>query len=554
MKSKRLKAFLWVAMIAVNVVLAQDKTGLEFSRTEVIPIQDTQNDRAYELYVRLPANYADSVHKQYPVLYYTDAMWHVEMLSGATDFLMEEAILVGISWQLDIDAASIEELGAHVSRYRDYSFREISNEEYQKKYNFGQADKHMAFIEKDVIPYVEHNYRTQPNQRSYFGYSMSGEFGTYLMLAQPGLFNQYILGSPSIREDDIAELTEISAQVKELNAQVFISYGSEEEAAGKRIETFIDMLKSRNDQSLKLNPVVVEGDHQRAFPMTAVRGVEWVSNLYAFPSLSGPYFGQEIPELEPSIFAPGTISVDGRQENGISFSPDLDEVFFSAEKVNGDPAIYFSKLENGKWTVIEEAGFTEGRKSGEMQPFVSFDNEKIYFTGHNSDLSDTKIWYVDRDEDSWGKAQRLALPIEDKAFYANQSANGDLFFTNVSTFKMNQAENENGNYPDVQEMEVDFGFHGFIAPDQGYMVVNYRHQEDPNRKDHDIFVYFKKKDGSWTEPINLGGSVNSDFDENTPSITPDGKFLFFLRRNKDGGTLDVYWVSTEVIERLRPPE
>ena len=279
MKSKRLKAFLWVAMMAVTVVMAQDKTGLEFPRTEVIPIQDSQNNRAYELYVRLPPNYADSVHKQYPVLYYTDAMWHVEILSGAAEFLIEQSILVGISWQLDIDKALIEERGAHVSRFRDYSFREISNQEYQKKYNFGQADKHLAFIQNEVIPFVENTYRTQPNQRSYFGYSMSGEFGTYLLLAQPGLFNHYILGSPSIREDDIAELTEISAQVKELNAQVFISYGSEEEAAGKRIETFIDMLKARNDQSLKLNPVVVDGDHQRAFPLTAVQAVKWLSEI-----------------------------------------------------------------------------------------------------------------------------------------------------------------------------------------------------------------------------------------------------------------------------------
>lgn len=263
----------------VNMVIAQDHTGLEFPRTKVIPIQDTQNNRAYELYVRVPANYADSVDKQYPVLYYTDAMWHVEMLSGATDFLMEEAILVGISWQLDIDEALIEERGAHVSRFRDYSFLEISNEAYQQKYQFGQANKHLSFIAQEVIPFVENNYRTQPNQRSYFGYSMSGEFGTYLLLVQPDLFNYYILGSPSIREDDIAELTEISAQVKEVNASVFISYGSEEDAAGKRIETFIAMLKARNDQSLKLNAVVVDGDHQGAFPLTAVKSVTWLSEL-----------------------------------------------------------------------------------------------------------------------------------------------------------------------------------------------------------------------------------------------------------------------------------
>ncbi len=560
MKSIRMrftKTLLLSFLVAFNTTLAQQKTepsALEFSRTEVIPIADTQNNRGYELYIRLPENYGENTDQQFPVIYYTDAMWHVETLSGSAEYIMENAILVGISWQIDINEELKQEVGAHVSRYRDYSFREHSNQEYQTKYHFGQADKHLAFIRDRVIPFVESNYRTKPDQRTYFGYSMSGEFGAYIMLSQPGTFKNFILGSPSLRSDDIAELAKISTNEARLDANVFISHGSLEDRLGKNTEEFITMLKARNDESLRLNPVVIEGSHQSAFPMTAVRGVKWVSQISNFPELDGPYFGQKTPGTKPELFAAGTISVDGRQENGISFSPNLEEVFFSAEKANGDPAIYFSRLKDGKWTLIKEAGFTRGKKSGEMQPFVSYDDQRIYFTGHNSDLSDTKIWYVDRSEDSWGEAKRLELPTEDKAFYANQSKSGDLFFTNVSSFKMNYAPMEKGKFPKVEEVEVDFGFHGFIAPDKDYLVVNYRNQEDESRRDHDIFVYFKKKDGTWTEPINLGSDVNSDFDENTPSITPDGKFLFFCRRNRDGGTLDFYWVSTEVIERVRPVE
>ena len=51
--------------------------------------------------------------------------------------------------------------------------------------------------------------------------------------------------------------------------------------------------------------------------------------------------------------------------------------------------------------------------------------------------------------------------------------------------------------------------------------------------------------------INLGNSVNSNFAETFPSITPDGKYLFFGRYNEEGRLSNFYWVSTEVIDSLR---
>jgi len=53
-----------------------------------------------------------------------------------------------------------------------------------------------------------------------------------------------------------------------------------------------------------------------------------------FPVLQGPYFGQKPPGLIPEIFAPGIISISGRHEMGVSFSPDLDEMYFAVQKKN----------------------------------------------------------------------------------------------------------------------------------------------------------------------------------------------------------------------------
>ncbi len=125
------------------------------------------------------------------------------------------------------------------------------------------------------------------------------------------------------------------------------------------------------------------------------------------------YFGQKPPGLIPEIFALGIVSINGRYEHGISFSPDLDEVYFSANKKDEVPDVYFSKLEGKKWTNPKKANFTKGEKAGEMHPFVSFSDNKIYFTAHNSDYTDTKIWYVNRFENSWSNAIKLDSPIKE---------------------------------------------------------------------------------------------------------------------------------------------
>ena len=282
---KTIQLFILTFAISFNVSFAQNNTKegskLAFPRTKVVPIKDTKNGRQYDLYIRLPEKYSKDKATKHPVIYYTDAMWHVEMLSGSTEYILENAILVGISWQTDMNEKSKKELGAHASRYRDYSMTKSKKPEYQAKYQFGQASKHLAFIRNDVIPYVEKNYRTDAGNRTYYGYSLGGGFGGYILLNQPDTFKNYILGSPS--RGSTPYLVKIGSGAalkgKTLNANVFISYGNKEKVLGERTDKFIAMLKARKDQSLNLKHIVVGGTHSTAFPMTTVRSIYWLADL-----------------------------------------------------------------------------------------------------------------------------------------------------------------------------------------------------------------------------------------------------------------------------------
>ena len=285
------KRFTLVLLLLLPFLTAQaseiKKTSdFTLSKIQVVPIKDTQADRQYELYIKLPEGYTNNKgkdkDKRYPVIYFTDALWHIELLSGSAEYLMEDAILVGISWQKDINKDLKRDVGEYVSRFRDYSVIQSNTPERQAKYQFGQASNHLDFIRNDVIKMIEKNYRTDPNRRTYFGYSAGGLFGAYILMAQPDTFKNYILGSPALK-GDIPFLSKLgknaALKVKTLNTNVFITYGSLEKEAGKYIEEFITLLKNKNDKSLSIKHPVIEGSHQSAFPLTGVTGITWLSNL-----------------------------------------------------------------------------------------------------------------------------------------------------------------------------------------------------------------------------------------------------------------------------------
>ena len=541
--------------MSLNMVFAQgniksnDTTSyLEFPKIQVVPIKDTKNDRQYELYIKLPEGYSENVYVKYPVLYFTDALWHIEILSGSVDYILKDAILVGISWEKDLKG-DLASLGAHASRFRDFSIQPLDNPQAQARYQLGQANNHLDFIRNDVIKYIENNYRTIPDNRSYFGYSAGGKFGLYTLLTQPSTFKNYILGSPSLSGGrDIPVLSKLGAS-KILNANVFISYGDLETETSSFTDKIIAMLKNKNAEGLLLSHEVIDGNHETAFPMTGVQSMKWLSQRVSkendYPLLTGPYFGQKLPGVTPEIFAPDIVSLRKRTESAVSFSPDLDEMYFSARE-DGNWSIYFSKLENGKWTDLEKANFTKGKRSAESKPFVNLNGKRIYFEDDGG-----KVWYVNRLKDSWGDATPLDLPInDDSVFNLIEAKNGDLYFFNTSKRKQYYAPNKNGKFPEAKEVDIEFGTHCFISPSQDYLVVDARNEDRDNKLD--LYVYFKKKDGTWSKPFDLGEEINSNFHDSNPRISPDGKYLFFTKTTQDDDTGSIYWVSTEVIYKLKP--
>ena len=65
----------------------------------------------------------------------------------------------------------------------------------------------------------------------------------------------------------------------------------------------------------------------------------------------------------------------------------------------------------------------------------------------------------------------------------------------------------------------------YIAPDQSYLL--FQSNREGSLGFQDIYITVRNEDGSWKEPVSVGESINSAASDFAPSLTPDGRFLFF---------------------------
>lgn len=176
-------------------------------------------DRA--ILVRTPAGY-ETNKRSYPVLYMTDGDAHIAHTSSTAEFLarngrMSDLIVVGIP---------------NTDRTRDLSPTQPKQTGATGAPQFptaGGADNFLKFIETELIPHIEKNYRVQP-YRVLAGHSLGGLFAVHAMLSRPELFNSYVAVSPALQWDNqivVKRADDFFKARKELNAVFYMSLGNE---------------------------------------------------------------------------------------------------------------------------------------------------------------------------------------------------------------------------------------------------------------------------------------------------------------------------------------
>ncbi|WP_444900869.1 alpha/beta hydrolase [Microbulbifer sp. VAAC004] len=254
--------------------------AFELDNSEVFTIHSKILGRKYDLYIKTPAGYYDDSQSDqtYPTLYLNDGPYTFKVAAGVTHLKsMNKAIVIGISFAQG-------ELG-QFSRVRDLT--PVVDKSW-RRYKTGGAPEYLRFIEGEVIPFVEKNYRTNPIKRILAGQSLGGSFGAWVLLNKPDLFSSYILTSPSLwyKNEMIFDVEEAySKRNKSLSANIYLATGALETQENGRMnhdmvgshKAFVGRLRSRNYQGMSLNDEVVSGaDHYSTFPIGLAKGLRWL--------------------------------------------------------------------------------------------------------------------------------------------------------------------------------------------------------------------------------------------------------------------------------------
>ena len=277
------------------------------------------------------------------------------------------------------------------------------------------------------------------------------------------------------------------------------------------------------------------------------------------------YFGLTPPGLIPEVFAPGIVSDSTWAEHcQVAISPKGDEIYWSAwsskypaaDGKGNTEQIYFSQFINGSWTKPGLAEFTIDNKHGRNGgPVFSLDGTKLFF--YQRKPSEKYMYYVEKTNGKWSdKPINVGKPYNTKT--GDLAANWTPVFTNKgNAYKYGQGkrviikykyEGTTFSNPDTFTIYKDFRKAAciFVSPDEEYVI--FAAVNSIGYGGTDLYICFKAPDDTWGYPINMGSEINSELVERFPMVSPDGKYLFFVRHTPGQ---DFFWVSTDIIKNLK---
>lgn len=272
------------------------------------------------------------------------------------------------------------------------------------------------------------------------------------------------------------------------------------------------------------------------------------------------YFDEKPPAFVPAIFLPERVSLSERHEFGSIFSHNGEELYYAVDSA-GKAHIRMLKLNNSEMPleiiILTHAVFSYN------DPMLSPDEKRLYFISNQSRdggslPADYDIWYIERQGEGWSAPINAgpAINSDGNEYYVSFTTEGNMYYsTNRKSYSRvkgdfnicysvlaNGAFQQSiplGESVNSNRYEADV----FIAPDESYLIFCADRTDGYGMGD--LYISFKKPDGSWTKSKNMGKEINDAFHQLCPFVTRDGKYLFFTSNQ------DIFWVDAGIIDALR---
>ena len=271
-----------------------------------------------------------------------------------------------------------------------------------------------------------------------------------------------------------------------------------------------------------------------------------------------PPYSVSGPVNEPRIFAEGIVStVD--DESGATFSPDGADFYF----VKQSPYTTFprygvicvSHFREGHWGTPEVVPFSG--KFLDLGPKLSPDGKVMLFAssrpapGHDEHV--LRIWSVEKKSDGWGNPEPLPEPVNAPAGFWNldpsMTSDGTLYFTSDRGehfhFQIYRARYSNLKYSEPEKLGPTINSlyndsEPYISPDEKILLFASSGQQSPpfTARETDLNtggrpyprgdLYISvRQNGAWTAARHLEHWINTVGEESYPTLTPDGRYLYF---------------------------
>ena len=199
-------------------LFGQTNTSKPFVLGVIEEIQSKELNEKRILNIYLPEGYDPNDTVKYPVIYLLDG-------SADEDFIHIVGLVQFNSFEwIDQVPKSIVVGIASVDRRRDFTFPSTVAYDKTKNPSSGHSDKFIAFIEKELQPFIQTKYKTNAT-KTIIGQSLGGLLATEILLTKTSLFTHYIIVSPSLWWDSASLLNKVPANFE--NTKIYIGVGKE---------------------------------------------------------------------------------------------------------------------------------------------------------------------------------------------------------------------------------------------------------------------------------------------------------------------------------------
>lgn len=271
--------------------------------------------------------------------------------------------------------------------------------------------------------------------------------------------------------------------------------------------------------------------------------------------VKGIYFGFESPKSQAELFAPGLSSNLVGGHSNVVFSPDgkaacWTEWNLTEEGYADGCKIWYTRIDGNSWKVPEVI-----LQKGDT-PFFSSDGTKLYFINYifQPDRNQIKeIYYFDISVDNaLMETHKLPFSISKTGLYWQFTIDKDhtIYFSANHHLYKSELNSDYYEEPEILKEVYHNDYKGgspFISPNGDYIIFSSAIGETLGLSD--LYIGFKKADGSWTSAMNMGPAINTKFDDHLPIVSGDGKHFFYVTTMN--GIRGTYWIDAEIINELR---